>query len=252
MAANALEVYSKTAPALQMRAIARIALARRMTQTSLAADLELHASNVRRHFESKSPQENTIALYIRALGRNDAERELIRDYLHVLEGRFEISAGRKKVIDAFRLSEPSFREGMLSELIASIELIEDVELFPALQAYLRAEREMQLSLVPISPLEYSLIGRRLGLPAKVFADALKHYVDLEKYVEERPAGVDCLWLLWAHMRTPDSPFDDDDRHAILATAAGRLLMQGIDPKPMLHYVDRLRAHDAKHEAFLRE
>ena len=151
----------------------------------------------------------------------------------------------------------NLREGALSDLLAAIEAIDDTTLLPALQAYLRTNREERLSLVAtsptVTPLMLSFVGRRLGLAFAVFADAIHEHVDVEAFLSpERTPAEDCLWLLWAHMQMPDSPFTDDDREAIIDTAVGRLLRRGIDAAPTLRYVDRLREHTARHEALLRQ
>ncbi len=59
---------------------------------------------------------------------------------------------------------------------------------------------------------------------------------------------DILWQLWSHLHTPDSPFTDDDRKAIIDLASGRLQKHGIDAAPMLRHVDRWRALEAREDA----
>jgi AcrR family transcriptional regulator len=240
-----------------MQAIARIALSRGVSQTLAAAKLGLHSTNVRRHFESKAVRQSTVEDYVRILARNDVERNLIREYLAIVDGRFDVPAAREAVINDLRARELNLRDGALSDLLAAIEAIDDTTLLPALQAYLRTRRELSLSLIfpspLVSPLMLSPVGLKLDLAFAVFAKAIRGHVDIEAFLApERTPAEDCLWLLWAHMQMPDSPFTDDDREVIIATAAGRLLWRGIDSAPMLRYVDRLRKHTARQEALLRQ
>jgi AcrR family transcriptional regulator len=245
MASTTFEVYAETAPAPRMRAIAKIALARGVSQTSAAAKLGLHSSNVRRHFESKAVRSSTVDAYIELLARNELDRNLMREYLDILDGRFDVQSAREAVINDLRARELNLREGALSDLLAAIEAIADTTLLPALQAYLQTNREWRLSLVA-SPFMLSFVGRKLGLAFEVFAGAINEHVDVEAFLSpERTPAEDCLWLLWAHTHIPDSPFTDDDREAIIDLAAGRLLRRGIDAVPMLRYVDRLREHTAR-------
>ena len=243
--------YTETASTPVMRAIARIALSRGHSQTSLAKILIVHSSNVRRHFEGKTRQ-GTVDLYVSKLGRNDVERNLIWEYLDIIDGRFDVQIAREAVANDLRSRELGLREDALSELLAAIEAIDDATLLPALQAYLRTGREERLSLIS-SPFMLSLVGRRLGLALAAFADAIHEYVNVEAFLApDRTPAEDCLWLLWAHIAALDSPFTDDDREAIIATAAGLLLRRGIDAAPMLRYVDRLRKHTARQQALIRQ
>jgi AcrR family transcriptional regulator len=251
------ESYIENARTPRMQAIARIALSRGVSQTLAAAKLGLHSTNVRRHFESKAVRQSTVEDYVRILARNDVERNLIREYLAIVDGRFDVPAAREAVINDLRARELNLRDGALSDLLAAIEAIDDTTLLPALQAYLRTRRELSLSLIfpspLVSPLMLSPVGLKLDLAFAVFAKAIRGHVDIEAFLApERTPAEDCLWLLWAHMQMPDSPFTDDDREVIIATAAGRLLWRGIDSAPMLRYVDRLRKHTARQEALLRQ
>jgi hypothetical protein len=242
-----------------MQAIARIALSQGESVSSLARRLGggRDASNIRRHFELNKRGQGVVELYVERLGRNEVERNLIREYLDIVDGRVDARAAREALINDLRARELSLREGALSDLLAAIEAIDDKTLLPALQAYLRTRRELSLSLVfPssfVTPLMLSFVGRKLDLAFAVFAAAINEHVDVEAFLaSERTPAEDCLWLLWVHMQMPDSPFTDDDREAIIATAAGRLLMGDIDPISMLRYVDRLRKHTARHAAVLRQ
>lgn len=242
-----------------MQAIAQIALSQGESVSSLARRLGggRDASNIRRHFELKKRGQGVVELYVEKLGRNEAERNLMREYLDIVDGRFDVRAARETLINDLRARELNLREGTLSDLLAALEAIDDATLLPALQAYLRTRRELSLSLIfpssLVSPLMLSFVGRKLDLAFAVFADAINEHVNVEAFLApERTPAEDCLWLLWAHMQTPDSPFTDEDREAIIATAAGRLLMRGIDPASMLTYVGRLRKHTARHAALLRQ
>jgi hypothetical protein len=242
-----------------MQAIARIALSQGETVSSLARRLGggIDASNIRRHFELNKRGPGVIDLYVEKLGRNDAERYLIREYLDIVDGRFDVPSAREALINDLHAREFSLRDGGLSDLVATIEAIDDATLLPALQAYLRTRGELRLSLsFPasiLSTLMVSFVGRKLGLAFAVFADAIREHLVVESFLSpERTPAENCLWLLWAHMQMPDSPFTDDDREAIIATAAGRLLSRGIDSGAMLRYVDRLREHTSARQQPLLE
>jgi hypothetical protein len=238
-----------------MQAIAQIALSQGESVSSLARRLGggRDASNIRRHFELKKRGQGVVELYVEKLGRNEPERNLMREYLDILDGRFDVQTAREALINDLRARELNLREGALSDLLATIDAMDDKTLLPALQAYLRARRELSLSLIfpssYVSPLMLSFVGRKLDFAFAVFADAIKEHVDVEAFLApERTPAEDSLWLLWVHMRMPDSPFTDDDREAIIDTAAGRLLRRRIDPAPMLRYVNRLRQHTARQMA----
>lgn len=244
--------YTETASTAAMRAVARIALSRGQTQTSLAQMLAVHSSNVRRHFEGKARQ-GTVDLYINRLGRNEIDRKLMREYFDVVEGRFDVEAVRGSILDDLRAQEPAFREGALPKLISAIEKIDDSSLQPALQAYLGTKLEMSLFLTfPSTTLEASSVERELGLDLKVFADAIHSHVDVAAFLAQHQPAEDRLWHLWVNLRLiPGTPFSDEDAEAIVSTAVGRLSMRGVDTRAMLRHLARQREHLARQEARVR-
>jgi hypothetical protein len=256
-AASTLADYAGKAGDGRMQALARIALARGETVSSLARRLGggRDASNVRRHFElRKRDGRGVVGLYVDKLGRNDVERGLIREYLDVIDGKFDASLAREALYRELRAHELDLRDGALAHFLSALDALDDATLLPALAAYRRMGLETQLGLITptMNALALSYVGRKLGFALAAFADVIREHVNVEAYMApDRTPAEDTLWLVWAHMQMPDSLFTDEDREVTIDLLAGRLLRRGVDPEPMLRYVARLRRHNVRTEAALR-
>lgn len=220
----------QSAPTKIMKAIGYEALRKNYTLGTLAQALNeqdetcLEATNVRRHFRSIKPREETVNAYARAL-RIDASA------LRVLSGAGQLAEPRvseqlRFLRKALLLSNADFEANAIDEARSVIDTADE------------------RTRVRVATRYYCSMQNPLTSSVDAIIAALEGLFSLT--TRRRIPNEDFLWGLWMEAVTG---LDEPGAEAVIATAIGFLRMRGVDTA---HVEERLRVQHAAHHRALNE